>query len=242
MPVRLSAVLTVRHAQQYGDMKLVEESFQYHVEWLEFLKAKWVVREWMKLAASEEPIYDKLGQEETAFLHQVNKEDLQELINFRIVEQSADGTIQWLWKRGSNMPEGILAVRYNLKALSEFGYQYIALDKAAGVGYPSYEYMMSHNATTLWEAWYRSETIFSRNHAMLGAVAEWLSSSVAGVGLIGKLSVAGISCFGLESPPRQITFSLQARFKGPREATHQLRGRFSMHMNRMSQMSTFEYL
>jgi hypothetical protein len=298
----LPAVLTVRHAQNYGDMKLIEESFQYHVQWLEFLKAKWeegmtklfynevgrnlekysgnkgglgdwlsllsrdtwlthntffmatarcvaylaaklgeetikgdsvgianeiigsinrlymkddddafrmkrtldltpgpeialfarivpgkrrcsVVREWMKLAASKEPIYDSLGNEEAAFLRQVNKDDLQELIKLGIVEQSTDGKIQMLWKRGSNMPEGILAVRYNLKALSQFGFHHVALDKAAGIGYPGFEYMMSHNATTLWETWYRSEEIFSRNHPMLGAVAEWLSSSVAGVEL-----------------------------------------------------------
>ena len=42
---------------------------------------------------------------------------------------------------------------------------------------------MSHNATTLWEAWWRSEDLYSRNHPMLGAIAEWMSSSVAGVSL-----------------------------------------------------------
>jgi len=81
------------------------------------------------------------------------------------------------------MPEGILAVRYNLKALSEQGFHHVALNKAAGIGYPSFEYQLSHNATTLWETWYRSEDIFSRNHPMLGGVAEWLPTSVAGVSL-----------------------------------------------------------
>lgn len=33
------------------------------------------------------------------------------------------------------------------------------------------------------ETWWRSEDVYSRNHPMLGAVAEWLSSSVAGVSL-----------------------------------------------------------
>jgi hypothetical protein len=35
----------------------------------------------------------------------------------------------------------------------------------------------------MWESWWRSEDVYSRNHPMLGAVAEWASSSVAGVSL-----------------------------------------------------------
>jgi len=52
----LPAVLTVRHVQQYGDMKLVEESFQYHIQWLEFLKAKWE-------NGMKKLFYDKVGQD-----------------------------------------------------------------------------------------------------------------------------------------------------------------------------------
>ena len=296
----LPPVLTVRHTQHYGDMKLVEETFGYHVKWLEFLKANWeagmellfynrvgknlenymgdagglgdwlsllhrdtwlthqaffmatarcvaylaeklghneskqaslslankikdninslymkdgddafrmkktldltpgpelalytrivpgekrcaVSKEWFRIASSDTPVYS-MPNEEKAFLHKLNKKDLEELEKLRIVEVHGD-TIQGLWKRGRNMPEGILAVRYNLRALSDLGFHHVALNKASGIGYPSFEHMMSHNATTLWETWWRSEEVFSRDHPMLGAVAEWLASSVAGVSL-----------------------------------------------------------
>lgn len=45
------------------------------------------------------------------------------------------------------------------------------------------EYMMSHNATTMWESFWRSEDLYSRNHPMLGALAEWMSASAAGISL-----------------------------------------------------------
>lgn len=43
--------------------------------------------------------------------------------------------------------------------------------------------MLSHNATTHWESWWRSEDLYSHNHPMLGASAEWMVSAVAGVAL-----------------------------------------------------------
>ena len=95
----------------------------------------------------------------------------------------AKNAFNTIWKRRHNTPEGILAIRYSLKALSDIGFHNIALTKVTGDGCPSFEYMLSHNATTMWESWWRSEDVYSRNHPMLGAVAEWAASSVAGVSL-----------------------------------------------------------
>lgn len=47
----------------------------------------------------------------------------------------------------------------------------------------TWEYILSHNGTTHWESWWRSEDLYSHNHPMLGASAEWMASSVAGVSL-----------------------------------------------------------
>lgn len=107
-----------------------------------------VVDEWIRIQTNEEPVYG-MSDEEKKFFYQLNKKDLEELERLGIVVvrgSKRDG----IWKRGHNMPEGILAVRYNLRAMSELGYHQVALEKAAGIGYPSFEYMMSHNATTLW--------------------------------------------------------------------------------------------
>ena len=79
--------------------------------------------------------------------------------------------------------EGIFAVRYALKTLSDNGFHNVALAKADGFGVGTFEYQMSYNATTHWESWWRSEDLYSHNHPMLGATAEWMVSSVAGVSL-----------------------------------------------------------
>ena len=112
----------------------------------------------------------------------------------------------------SGFNEGIFAVRYSLKTLSDNGFHNVAVNKAtgkgltfsfvfiffsshvlqhfslfllynAGFGVGTWEYMLSHNATTHWESWWRSEDLYSHNHPMLGASAEWMASSVAGVSL-----------------------------------------------------------
>lgn len=57
---------------------------------------------------------------------------------------------------------GIFALRYTMTTLSDLGFHDIALSKAAAVEIPSFDYMLSHNATTLWETWWRSEDVYSR--------------------------------------------------------------------------------
>ena len=87
-----------------------------------------------------------------------------------------DGDYYMSWSQWQGFNEGIFAIRYALKTLSDMGFHHIALRKAAGIGFGTPEYMMSHNATTLWESWWRSEDVYSRNHPMLGALAEWMPS------------------------------------------------------------------
>jgi hypothetical protein len=87
------------------------------------------------------------------------------------------------WSQWHGFSEGIFGIRYSLKTLSDNGFHNIALSKANGFGVGTFEYMLSHNATTMWESWWRSEDLYSHNHPMLGAVAEWMVSAVAGVSL-----------------------------------------------------------
>lgn len=248
----LPAVLMVRHVQQYGDLKLAKESFDFHVNWLVFLKLYWqegmqflfydrvgvnlenyngnegglgdwlsllsrdtylthnaffmatarcvayladkigntemkreslavadaimdkninhlymkdddpgfrikttlsltpgpelglfarivpgsrrcgVVKEWIKLQTS--PMPHQVGEEERKFYSQVDKKDLEELKKLGLVRVTRSGKVAGVWTRGNHMPEGILAVRYNLKSLTELGFHYLALKKVAGVG------------------------------------------------------------------------------------------------------------
>eukprot|EP00970_Alexandrium_tamarense_P001360 scaffold145_cov195-Alexandrium_tamarense.AAC.4 len=136
-----------------------------------------VLKNWFRRSGHTWP-----GDEERLFIKEMSEEDKQEWIETKELTKRGD---EWAmgWSQWQGFNEGIFAIRYAMKTLSDMGYHNIALRKAAGVGMATPEYMMSHNATTMWESWWRSEDLYSRNHPMLGAVAEWMSSSAAGVAL-----------------------------------------------------------
>ena len=48
-----------------------------------------------------------------------------------------------------------------MPSFADKGFHDIALRKASGVGFATPEYMMSHNATTMWESFWRSEDLVS---------------------------------------------------------------------------------
>mmetsp|Transcript_40975 Transcript_40975/g.72060 ORF Transcript_40975/g.72060 Transcript_40975/m.72060 type:complete len:1376 (-) Transcript_40975:70-4197(-) len=134
-----------------------------------------VLKNWFKRSGSIWP-----GDEETLFLKELDESYAQEMVRTGELVKESDG-YHMGWSQWQGFNEGIFAIRYALKTLSDMGFHHIALRKAAGFGFATSEYMMRHNATTMWESWWRSEDLYSRNHPMLGAMAEWMSSSVAGV-------------------------------------------------------------
>lgn len=122
------------------------------------------------------------GSAEMNFLKHIDKETMESMrASGEVTKRGKKDAMGWSQWNGFN--EGIFAVRYALKTLSETGYHNVALDKANGFGVGTWEYMLSHNATTLWESWWRSEDLYSHNHPMLGASAEWMVSAVAGLEL-----------------------------------------------------------
>jgi hypothetical protein len=146
-----------------------------------------ILKKWICHAGSEEPVTWP-GDEEQRFFRHLNNQDLDDMIKHKKVKRNGiddkgEECFRTIWRRRHHTPEGILSIRYSLKTLSDIGFHNIALSKVTGDGFPSFEYMLSHNATTLWETWWRSEDVYSRNHPMLGAISEWAVSSVAGVSL-----------------------------------------------------------
>ena len=134
-----------------------------------------VLKNWFQRSGHTWP-----GDEERRFLREVSEDDKQVMIETgELSKRGNDWSMGWSQWQGLN--EGIFAIRYALKTLSETGFHNIALRKAAGFGFGTAEYMMRHNATTMWESWWRSEDLYSRNHPMLGAVAEWMAASAGGV-------------------------------------------------------------
>jgi hypothetical protein len=122
------------------------------------------------------------GSEENYFLSEISETTLQQMVSSGELT-IRDGNWSMAWSQWHGFNEGIFAIRYALKTLSDNGFHNLALSKASGFGIGTFEYMLSHNATTMWESWWRSEDLYSHNHPMLGASAEWMASAVAGVGL-----------------------------------------------------------
>lgn len=82
-------------------------------------------------------------------------------------------------------PRHLLAGMFGLKAvllsLGAMGRNDLALAMMTQTDYPSYGYMLAHNATTLWESWFFSDNVYSHNHAMFSSAAVWLVASLAGI-------------------------------------------------------------
>eukprot|EP00986_Skeletonema_menzelii_P013396 scaffold7734_cov145-Skeletonema_menzelii.AAC.4 len=137
-----------------------------------------VFENWFKREGSIWP-----GDEEKRFLDELSDEDTQFLLDRGELKRAKrrGNRLMMTWSMWEGFHEGIFALRYSLSTLSENGYHHIALRKATGTGMATFEYLLRHNATTMWESWWRSEDLYSRNHPMLGASAEWMSSAVAGV-------------------------------------------------------------
>ena len=85
---------------------------------------------------------------------------------------------------GAHMLCGMFGVKWVLGALSENAEQSIALEVVTQTSFPSLHWMTSNsfvNATTIWEAWYVSESTFSHNHPMFGSHYTWFLQHLVGI-------------------------------------------------------------
>ena len=92
------------------------------------------------------------------------------------------------WGSGSHLDVGIFGITYAFEVLHAHGLDAVALEVLTETSYPSFGYMMSQAATTLWETWggTRTETEghSSRNHIMFGGgVNRFLAAAVGGLGV-----------------------------------------------------------
>lgn len=75
---------------------------------------------------------------------------------------------------------GIFGTPLLLKCLSENGENQLAYELLTAKGYPSFDYMREHGATTLWEHW-KGE--YSRNHPMFGASVRYIFYGFLGINI-----------------------------------------------------------
>lgn len=94
-------------------------------------------------------------------------------------------------EKGEALTTGFIGVRFILPALCEIGETELAYRLIRRTEYPSWGYMLSRGATTVWERWngYTTENGFedpemnSFNHYSLGSCTEWLYTYVLGIKL-----------------------------------------------------------
>ncbi len=76
---------------------------------------------------------------------------------------------------------GIFSTKMLFDVFSNENLNDIAYKIANQRDYPGWGYMLSKNATTLWESWDYPENSPSQNHPMFGSVDEWFYSSLLGI-------------------------------------------------------------
>jgi alpha-L-rhamnosidase len=90
-----------------------------------------------------------------------------------------------------HLTTGFVGVGYLLPVLSATGHTDVAYRLLEQQSRPSWRYMLSHGATTIWERWdgwseeagFQSPEMNSFNHYALGSVGEWLYRFVLGIDL-----------------------------------------------------------
>jgi alpha-L-rhamnosidase len=82
-------------------------------------------------------------------------------------------------KNGGTLDTGIFGTPLMLEVLADHGEAETAYGILAQESYPSYGYMLSQGATTLWECWEKENG--SHNHPMLGSVVAWMFKYITGI-------------------------------------------------------------
>lgn len=82
---------------------------------------------------------------------------------------------------------GFLGTGFILPMLSKYDYHDLAYEMINKTDYPSWGYMVTQGATTIWELW-NSDTeppdrMNSRNHFALGCIGEWMWNTLAGINI-----------------------------------------------------------
>jgi alpha-L-rhamnosidase len=81
---------------------------------------------------------------------------------------------------------GFLGTPYLLATLVETGHSDLAYKLMLNTDYPSWGYLVGHDATTMWERWNGDQmrgdpSMNSYNHYAYGAVADWIYRYAAGI-------------------------------------------------------------
>jgi alpha-L-rhamnosidase len=101
-------------------------------------------------------------------------EDLQPKVTGHLLESIA--------KAGDHLRVGEVALPAVFRVLAAAGADEVVHGIATRTDWPSYGFQLEHGATALTEAWDGPTRGLSQNHFMLGAIDDWFTSRLAGLG------------------------------------------------------------
>ena len=88
-----------------------------------------------------------------------------------------------LYTHNTHVTTGFIGVKFLMPVLTANGQNDLAYDLAVQTTYPSWGYMISRGATTLWELWQEKSgpSMNSHDHIMFGSVGAWFYQALAGI-------------------------------------------------------------
>ncbi len=90
-----------------------------------------------------------------------------------------------VYEHNTHLTTGFIGAKYLLPVLTRDGHNDVAYELATQTTYPSWGYMISKGATTLWELWQDKigPSMNSHNHIMLGSIGSWFYRALGGINL-----------------------------------------------------------
>ena len=167
----MNAVLLQKMAEVLGN----QEDLQYYTQMSQNIK-----QAFHKTFYDEEKGYYGSGSQAAnafALYLKVVPENCRQLVLQHLAED--------IEKRGFHLSTGNLGTKYVLEVLAEAGMEDLAMKLVKQTTYPSWGYMISKGATTIWERWEYAAggEMNSHNHPMLDSVSGWFYKYLAGIRL-----------------------------------------------------------
>ena len=106
------------------------------------------------------------------------------LVPHALRDTAARNLVADIRRRGTLLSTGFLGTPYSLDVLATAGEAKLVHDLLLRTEFPSWGYMIAHNATTIWERWNGDagdRSMNSFNHYALGAVSGFLWRRIAGI-------------------------------------------------------------
>ena len=130
------------------------------------------------------------------------------IVDANHIQRVVNNLVEDVKKHDYHLTTGNLCTKYLLEMLTEYGYIDVAYKIASQTTYPSWGFMLSNGATTLWERWefLTGDAMNSHNHPMMGSVGSWFYKYL--LGIVPEFEHPGFEEFTIRPyMPQELTFA-----------------------------------